>query len=181
MQYYCYHINFSSFLTVQCGVALISDPLCTHLFKNQIRIPRQPHVPVRWTTSTNNPRVGQLLQKALSVLKQMCSWTQSNQSSHNLTGSAAFSCLTCTSRSQLEFGSLHNTAAAVAGLQHLIPCLPWRLCSHWQTLLHKVKHGLSGGFLEQGRAGIAVASSLDSGSGSCWYTMRQRPGEQTQE
>lgn len=38
MQYYCYHINFSSFLTVQCGVVLISDLLCTPHFKNQIRM-----------------------------------------------------------------------------------------------------------------------------------------------
>lgn len=60
-------------------------------------------------------------------------------------------------------------------------CLPWRLCSHWQTLLHRVKHGVSGGLLGQGRARTAVALSLDSGSRSWWYVMRQRSGERTQE
>lgn len=67
--------------------------------------------------------LGNFSKGALSGLKQMCSWTWSNQGSHNPMGSAAFSCLTCTSRFQLEFGSLHNTAAAAAGLQHFIPLL----------------------------------------------------------
>lgn len=67
--------------------------------------------------------LGNFSREALPGLKQMCSWTWSNQGSHSPVGSAAFSCLTCTSRSQLEFGSLHNTAAAAAGLQHLIPVL----------------------------------------------------------
>lgn len=96
-------------------------------------------------------------------------------------GSAAFSCLTCTSRSQLEFGSLHNTAAAAAGLQHLIPLLAVEAEFPWQTLLHKVRHGLSAGLLQQGGAGIVIALSLGSGTGSCWYMVRQRSGEQTQE
>lgn len=82
-----------------------------------------PHIIPQWPVAPALSSCCLVMFPKKLFLACTCTWTQSKGDNPIPMGSAAFSCLTCTSRSRMKFGYLHNTAsaAAAAGIWHLIP------------------------------------------------------------